>query len=505
MSSATKIAFNTVILYSKILGSMAISLISVPIVLNALGASDYGVYNLIAGVVAMLAFLNNSLTVSSQRYMSVSLGGGDNKKINLVYNTSFYLHLLLGIAVIVAFEIGSFFIHFLNITPDRLSSAYVIYQFLIVSTFSRIISVPFDALINAHEDMFIYAIIEMCNSILLLVCVFSLKYIPYDKLVYYGFCVGSISVITLIAKYLWCRLRYKEYKLRIWSEGESSLGKEMFGFAGWNLFGAVALMGRNQVVAIIINLFLGTVMNAAYGIANHINGALSNFSSTFQKAINPQLMKSEGMKNRERLLRISYMSSKYSVLALSFFAIPFIVEMRDILPLWLGKEIPPYTIELSCCILVLTITYQYSVGIMSAIQAVGQIRNYQIMMGGIILLNIPCAYLILKMGFPVYYVTICYIILEIISLCVRIIMAGKLVGMPIEEYLKKVVVNTQVIIIPSIIMCMIPHSLITSLYLRIILTILVFAVFYMTLFWRFALEPNQKNDILLKVKKYVSK
>ena len=314
MQTKKKIVFNTIILYLKIIVSMAISLVSIPLVLKALGASDYGLYNLVAGVITMLAFLNNSMTVSSQRYMSVAMGEQNEHKINIVYNTSFVLHLLLGAIVVIALEfIGVFALDSLNIEPSRLSVAQIIYQFLVFSTFAKILSVPFDAIINAYEDMLAFSVIEIIDSILMLLFALSLPFAPIDKLIYYGGCVSLIGILTLFMKYGWCRNTYKNNHIKPFYYKYELKIKEMLGFTSWNLFGSIALMGRNQGVAIIINLFLGTIANAAYGIANQINGALSNFSSTFQRAINPQLMKSEGMNNRERLLRISFISSKFKL------------------------------------------------------------------------------------------------------------------------------------------------------------------------------------------------
>ena len=478
---------------------MSISLISVPLVLSALGASDYGLYNLVAGVVAMLSFLNLSLTVSSQRYMSVAMGAKDIEGIDIVYNTSFYMHLFLGAIIIVLFEFGSFFIDKLNIEPDRLWCAKIIYQFLIISTFVQIISVPFDALINAHEDMHAFAIIETINSLLLLVVAISLKYYDGDKLLFYGLFVCFIAIATFLMKYGWVRYSYRNYRINIVKKWSKLQIRGMFGFAGWNLFGGIAMIGRNQGIAIIFNIFLGTIANASYGIANHINGALSNFSGTFQKAINPQLMKSEGMKDRERLLKISFISSKYSVLALSFFSIPLIIEMPDILHIWLNNNIPPYTIELTRYILLLSIVYQYSVGIMSAIQAVGYIRNYQIAMGCIILLNLPMAYILVKTGYPIYYVTIGFVALELISLVVRIKMAEVLVKMPPVVFIKEVVIPTLIIIIPSAIFCLIPYIVISSIWLRFIFVSLAYCSLFFILFWLIALDENMKRKIIDKL------
>ena len=201
MQTSTRVIFNTIVLYVKVILSLAIAFVSIPLVLNALGASDYGLYNLVAGVVAMLSFLNNSMTVSTQRFMSVAMGEKNEVKINSIYNTSFLLHLLLGLLVVVAFEtIGLFAIDRLNIIPERVWCAKIIYQLLIFSTFAKIVSVPFDALVNAKEDMLPFSVIELIDSVLMLAVALSIAYISGDKLIYYGACVAFISVLTFFMK-----------------------------------------------------------------------------------------------------------------------------------------------------------------------------------------------------------------------------------------------------------------------------------------------------------------
>lgn len=501
MQTATRVILNTVVLYAKVVLSLALALITVPLVLRALGASDYGLYNLVAGVVAMLSFLNNSMTVSSQRFMSVAMGERDENIINSIYNTSFLLHFCLAVLVAIAFEIiGLFAIDKLNILPERMWCAKIIYQFLILSTFANIIAVPFDALTNAKEDMIPFSVIELVNSLLMLAVALSIMYFPGDRLIYYGLSVALIAGITLLLKYGWCRYAYKNYKINIRAYKGKFRIKEMLGFTGWNLFGGLAMIGRNQGVAVIINLFLGTVANAAYGIANQINGALSHFSSTFQKAINPQLMKSEGMNDRGRLLRISFISSKFSVLALAFFAVPLIMEMEEVLIVWLKDDIPPFTMRLAQFILLLSLAYQYSVGIMSTIQATGKIRNYQIIMGTILLTNIPIAYFILKSGYPVYYTTIAFVILEVVSLCVRLFMANKLTGMHISDYCRNVLLPTSIIILVPMSLSLIPHFLMSRSFLRLVVVCLLYCSAFAVLMFRYAFDENQRLQIMAKVK-----
>ena len=493
MDATQKVVFNTVILYLKILVTMAVSLVSVPLVLKTLGTSDYGLYNLVAGIITMLAFLNNSMLVSSQRYMSVAMGEGKVDRINSIYNTSFILHLSLAILIVLGLELlGVPSIEKLNIDSNRVTVAQIIFQFLIISTFSRILSVPFDAIMNAHEDMLPFSIIEFIDSILMLIVAFTLRFVLIDKLVFYGGCVASIALLSLIMKYGWCFYAYKNYRLVLSKYVTKSQIKEMLSFTGWNLFGSAALMGRNQGVAVLFNLFLGTISNAAYGISNQINNALVHFSSTFQRAINPQIMKSEGMGDRSRLHRIANISSKFSVLAITFISVPLIVLMDDVLYIWLGNKIPSFTSELSKCILIMSILYQFSTGLMSAIQATGNIRNYQILMGSIILLNVPLAYGILKLGFPIYYVTIGFVMFEFLSLIIRMIMAKSIVGITIESYIKDVIIPCLSVVSFSTLLCMIPFFFIESCVLRLISTGVVYIIMFIFLSYLWAFNKNQK-------------
>ena len=304
---------------------------------------------------------------------------------------------------------------------------------------------------------------------------------------------------TFFMKYGWCRYAYKDYCIQLNTYRGKFIIKEMVGFTGWNLFAGLAMIGRNQGVAVIINIFLGTIANAAYGVANQINGALGHFSATFQKAINPQLMKSEGMNDRNRLFRISFISSKFSVLALAFFAVPFIMEMNEVLTLWLKDDIPPFTLKLAQYILLLSITYQYSVGIMAAIQATGKIRNYQIIMGSLLLMNVPIAYFILKMGYSVYYTTIAFVILELISLCVRLFMANKLTGMSVKEYIQNVIQPTMIIIVIPVIVAMIPHFVMSNSFLKLVIVCSIYCLLFAVLMFRFAFDEGQREHIKSKI------
>lgn len=504
MNSSKRVMFNSIVLYIKIIITMLISLVSVPMILHALGKSDYGLYNLVAGIIAMLAFLNSSMAITTQRYLSVAIGEKNLDKLNNIYNVALILHLGIGLIIVALFEICALFLFdgTLNIEPERIQAAKIIYQFIVVSTFFTIISVPYTAVMNAKENMLTFSIIAIIDSLLKLGLAFYLGRCPFDRLIVYGGGVALISFLSMFFYRIYVKVKYKEFKVNFMTYYSKESLIQMLGFTGWNTLGAVAMIGRNQGIAIIFNLFCGTIANAAYGIANQINGVLGYFSTTFQKALNPQLMQSEGMHNRTRLIRISMISSKYSVWVIALFAIPLIMEMPYVLKIWL-KDVPEYTLRLSQLILVLSIVYQYSVGLMSSIQAVGRIRNYFIVMSVLILLNLPICYFLLKLGSPLYYCLIVFIVLEFISLIVRLLMANKLVGIKVVDFVKSVVFPTSLSMIISLVISLPCHLLMKESFFRLITVCLIYLIVYIVIAWFFVFDKEVKQSVLAVTNRFL--
>ena len=494
MQAKTKVLVNTIVLYAKAVINTLIALVSVPLILKALGQSDYGLFNLVAGVIALLSFLNASMTVSTQRFMSVAMGEGNSEKLNLIYNTSFSLHVIIGIFVIFLFE--SFapivFSGFLKIEPDRIQAAVTVYQILIVSTFCTIMSVPLNAVLNANENLIVFAFLHILEALLKLLLAIILLYCPFDKLIFYSIGIALITVGVYFLKFVYIIRKYHNLNLHPKLYFDKTLFKEMFGFAGWNTFGSIALLGRNQGVAMIMNVFYGTIINAAYGIANQINGQMSYISSTLQQAINPQLMKSEGMSDRLRLIRISYISCKYSVLAICLPAIPLIIEMAYVLKLWLS-DTPKFTVIFSQLILMLTIVAQYSSGIQSSIQSVGRIRPYFFTVSSILLLNIPVAYCLLENGFPPPYAIVCFIFTEFLSLITRLLFARKYVGISLRDYFSKVVLKTVVPMFSAAIPVCLIHILMPESFLRLLSVCMLYAAIYLVIVWLFAFNKSERD------------
>lgn len=494
MNNANRVIFNSAVLYIKILVNVAISLVSVPIIMHALGNSDYGLYSLVAGVIGLLAFLKSAMAVSTQRFISVAIGEGKIDKINGIYNTSLALHLIIGAVIVLIFELFALFIFdgFLNIEPGREGAAKIIFQFLVVTTFLEIACVPYEGVMNAKEDMLTFSIIGIASAMFKLLLAFYLRVCPFDRLVMYGLGMAIISLVTVTTYMLFTRIKYSEFKLNLKKYFDKKAMREILGFTGWNTFGAVALVGRNQGVAIVLNRFFGTVLNAAYGVANQVNGVMSYFSNSFHKAITPQLMKSYGSGDENRMMKLAFITSKFSVIVMAMLAVPLIVEMPYILKIWLVTP-PEYTVELCRWILILSLVSQFSVGLMNSISASGKIRNYQITMSVLILSNVPISYLVLRAGLPPYYCTIFFVIIEVVSFVVRLFMSHKIVGIDIYEFLKDVVVPILICVVLSLIPSCVCHNLMPSNILRAIIVFLVYMITFGVSVWFISMQDFERN------------
>ncbi len=484
MNSSNRIIVNSIILYAKIVINMIISLWTVPLVLKALGQTDYGLYNLIAGVVSMLAFLNGSMTVVVQRYMSVTMGTKDLAKLNDVYNAGIRIHLVLGIIIALLLETCSpiLFSGILNIEEARISSAIIVFHFMVVNTLFSIIAVPFDSVLNAYENMLMFSIIAVVETILKLLLAFSLFHVSTDRLIFYCFGLVAISVLGVITRIIYVNLVYKELRFNLnIQKFPRKLYKDMLSYAGWNTFGSVAMIGKNQGIAIVLNLFRGTVINASYGVANQINGLLSSFTASIQKAVSPQLMKKEGANQRDSMIEMSFTLVKVATIIFALMAIPCVIEMKQILTLWLYKDIPPYTIEFCQLVIIMQLVFQLSSGVALTIDAVGRIKVYRIVLSIILMLNIPIAYTLLKAGLEPYFVIVSMIIVEFLCLAVRLFFAHKIALYPIRPYLEKCLVPLLATVVATFVSCYIISSLIQPSFARIVIVISVSTIITMLL------------------------
>jgi O-antigen/teichoic acid export membrane protein len=381
------------------------------------------------------------MIIATQRYLSISLGAGDMAKSKAVFSASVLLHLMIGLFIVVALEIAGMFLFngSLNIPSERIGTAKIIYHFMVISTFFTINAVPYDASINSHENMLFDAISGIFEATLkLFIAIILVKYAK-DKLILYGVLMAALTILIRTIKSFFCYRKYEECRVKVKHHINIELLKEMVSFAGWNLFGLFCSVLKNQGLAIMLNLFFGIVVNAAYGIANQVNANIRAFSSNMLKALMPQITKSEGSGDRKRMLRLSVFACKTSFFLLAFFSIPIIVEMPFVLKIWL-KTVPENAVAFCQLILLLTMMYQITIGTMAAVTSVGNIKSFQIAVGALEIFNLPLAYLLMKMGLPAYFVFIGSLFMELVASGIRIWFAHKIAGLDIRDF----VLNTWV-------------------------------------------------------------
>jgi O-antigen/teichoic acid export membrane protein len=453
-SSSNRVALNTGIIYCRMILTIGVSLFSTRIILNALGSTDYGIFNLIAGVIAMLSFLNAAMATSTQRFLSYYQGKNQLDLLKKVFTNSLVVHLAIGAVIVIGLEIASFFLfdNFLNIPPDRIETAKVLFHFMVASIFISIVVVPFTGTLYARENMVWVAVVTTIESLLKLAIAIVILKIAHDKLILYGVLMACLSLTTGLLYALYCLNKYVECTFKNMWDIDKTFVIELTSFAGWNMFGSLCVLGRTQGLAIMLNLFFGAVINAAYAISNQVSAQLNFFSNTMHPAHNTQISKSEVTHDRERMLRLSMIASKFCFFLFAIIAIPCIFEMPHILQAWL-KKVPDFTIMFCQLTVFGMMINQLTVGLQSALQATGRIKYYQMVVGTAILLNLPLAYFLLKMGFPAYSVLIGYCTIEFVACMLRISFLKNIAGLSVKVYLSRVISKEIIPIICNIAVC----------------------------------------------------
>lgn len=496
---ANRVVLNSGILYVKMFISVIIVFFSTRLVLSALGADDFGLYNLVAGIIAMLSFLRSAMAGSTQRFLSFYQGKNDVALQKKVFVNSIYLHIAIGLGLVVILEILGFFLFdidgLLTIDNEKVDEAKTIYHFMSATMFFTILAVPFSGTMNAHENLFGIAIIELVEVLLRLGIALSLFFlIKNDKLIFYGLLTASITVISCIVYAVYCRRRYPECSSFFdRKEVEKTVLKELTSFAGWNMFGSFCSVGKTQGIAIILNHFMGTVANAAYGITNQVVGQLNYFTTTMFRAFNPQIMKSEGADNHDKMLTLSMIGCKFGFFLLAFIAIPCLFEMSALLDVWL-KDVPEYTVMFSSMVLIATMTTQITLGLQSALQASGKVKNLMLGASMIKLMTLPCAYLVMKMGFALLWVFIGYIFFEAIGNIYIIVLSKHKIGLSINVFVKRVLLKEIMPVFITVLICLVIIN-IFDFSLRWLLTIPVGIIVFLLSVYFFGLCKDEKDII----------
>lgn len=440
MDKAKRVLLNTLSQYIRTGLNIVLSLYSARIVLEALGTNDYGLYSVIAGIVAMLSFVSNALVVSTQRYLSYSHGLNDNKVLTKVFSNSLFIHIIIGFALtLLLLSIESPVItSYLDIPVDRISAAKIVYICVVLMISLSFITSPFRALFIARENIVYISIIDVIDGILKVASAILLTYIDSDKLIAYAFLLVSISVFNLLAFGLYAYFRYEECHLTKFSDIDKSYIKKLTGFASWTLYSTGCVVVRTQGIAVIINKFFGVILNASYGIAQQVSGALMNVAQAIANSLSPQIIKAEGENNRTKMIFLASIECKYSYLLLSMVAIPLIFKMPFILEVWL-KSVPDNAVMFCNMVVIAGMCDTLTGGLGIANQAIGKIKVYSLIFGTLKIITLPIAYVAVLIDKNPFYIMLAFVLLELFSAIMRIFFIKSTAGLNVISFVKEII------------------------------------------------------------------
>ena len=471
-------------LYIRMFMIMGVTLYTSRVILEALGVSNYGIYSVVAGVIGLLGFINSSMSISVQRFLSYHLGRQDNEKFNATLSTSILIHLAIGIIIpALLWFTGEWIItKYLVIPAANIESAVVLFKYIVVATVFGIFQVPFIGLIISHERMGILTLTSVIEVLLKLLIAFALFWISRDRLELFGLLLMITSIVTCTA-YIFNSLFFIQ-GIKIKFKWNSSSFRELIGFSSWSVLGEISWAFTIQGVSIILNFFYGVVGNAAYGIAIQVSSAVNRFVSSFQMAINPQIIKSYAANQINSMIELLLQGIKYSYYLLFIVAVPAIISMKQLLSLWL-TDVPEYTVGLCIVIVISTLLDSLSTLFATAAKAYGDIRNYQLIVSFVLFLNFPLSYFVLKMGCQPSSVIWIYCLVSFILLIVRLCIVQKMLRVNLMfRYIKEVlfpillvtIINATIAFVISGFM---PHNYLRIIYSTTIMTVLNIGTIYL--------------------------
>lgn len=479
---------------------MLVTLYTSRIILNTLGVDDFGIYNVVGGVVTMFAFFNSAMSSATQRFLSIEIGKGDYVQLRKTFNAAQIIHIGIAILIFILAEtIGLWILKtYLVIPADRLQAALWVYHFSVLSFMVSVVQVPYNATIIAHERMNVYAYVSIIEVILKLLIVFMLTWITFDKLKLYGILLFIVVLVIAAIYRVYTRKNFEESKFEVVKD--FTLYKTLISFSSWNLFGNIAVIAKGQGVNILLNIFFGPTVNAARGIATQVQSAVLSFVTNFQTAVNPQIIKSYASNNLEYMNSLIIKSSKISFYLLFLITLPILLEVDQILKLWL-KIVPDYTPTFTILILILILINSVSGPLMTAAQATGNIKIYQIVVGTLQFLILPISYLFLKLGYSPEISLYIAIFIEVIALFFRLIFLKRMMNFPFRLFLKEVInKNILIFILASILPLIIKNSIDMSIA-RLFIVITISMTWTLIIEFFIGFNKKERLFILSNIKK----
>lgn len=416
VSDNKRIAKNTIFLYIRMMVVMLVSLFTSRVILNTLGATDYGIYNVVGGIVTIVSFLNSALGASTSRFLTFALGEKNIQKQKSTFGACLNLHIGIALLVLILGEtVGLWFFYEKMVIPDeRMVAAFWVYQFSILTTMVSFTQVPYNASLIAHEEMSIYAYVGLYEAISRLIIAYLITISPIDKLVFYGLLL-LINTIVVQLFYRWYAVKHFE-ECRFSLVKDKVLYKRLLSYGGWDLFGNLALVCQGEGVNLLLNVFFGPVVNAARAIAFQIQGAVTQFVSNFMTAVRPQVIKNYAEGNVDKMYTMTFYAAKFSYILMLALVVPIIYEIRFILGIWLGDAVPDET-ALFAVIVLMTYTWRtFHIAALMPYHAIGKIKTGNVTIGSLMIATLPIGYVLFKSGCPAYSVFLAIFAVEIVGM-----------------------------------------------------------------------------------------
>lgn len=494
-----RIAKNTLILYVRMLFGMAVSLYTSRVVLQVLGVEDYGIYNVVGGVVTMFTLLSNSISTSISRFITFELGRGDIQNLKKVFSSSVTVILVLSLFIIIVAEIvGVWFLNSkMNIPETRIDAANWVLHCAILSFVFTLSGTPYGAAVMAHEKMNVVAFIGISDIVLRLLIVFALDFLLFDKLKTYAVLTLSVAILMRIVYGWYCKRNFSECSYSF--VYDKDLLKQMFGFAGWSFLGNAAYLLNTQGVNIIMNLFFGVGVNAARGIATQVDTAVQSFASTFTTAMNPQIIKSYAAGDLDYMHTLICRGAKYSYFLMFFFALPLTLEANKVLSIWLGV-VPEHTIMFVRLTLMSSLIIIMANTLVTAQLATGKIKKYQITVTLFGIWVLPFSYVFFKMGFPPEIAYVIFFTIYFGLIFVRIYLVKGLIKMPWMKYVKEVLFRMGLVSACSVVLPCLVYFNMPSSFIRLLVVCVVSVLSSAIFMYLLGLEKGERTFVLGKIK-----
>ncbi len=506
-SSSGRIVKNTIALYGRSLLVLAVSLYTSRVVLNALGVEDYGLYSVVGGVIMMLGFLNTTMQATYQRYFNVAMGKGNEHEVKMLFRTALSVQLLLAIVIVILGEtVGLWFLSNKLVIPDgRMEAAQILYQVTIVSFVISVFKGPFGALIIAYEKMGIYALFSVLESLLKLGIVFIILATPGDKLIIYSLLGLLITVTDFFLYFFFCKIKIPVTSLRFnWKKG---ILVKMLSFSTWSTIGTLSYTLKSQGLNIVLNLFFGTVVNAARGVAAQVLHAVNQFITNFQTAFRPQLTKLYASGDYEAAMRLYYGATKLSYYLIFTISLPILFETPFILHLWLGEIVPDYSAIFTRLILLTAFVSTFANPTSCIAHATGNIKKFSILTSIVHLLIVPIAYLFLKLGFGPSSAMVVSLVITVLVQVIRLIVVSEITVLTVKDYCKNVVLPVSfysllTVLAPIIVVLFMPYG-----WVRLLVTLVVSVISSLGFAWLVGLNKIERKFVLSKIQgiKYFKK